>query len=100
MDKDDLNKTEEVLGAIADEIGAAGIKSQSDICKVSIVGVGMVSELESQQMFTELGRPISISPYHHIEIKVSCAMIRKMVKAVKVLHGPWISPKCHYSSSS
>ena len=89
VDKDDLNKTEEVLGAIADEIGAAGIKSQSDICKVSIVGVGMVSRAGvAAKMFTELGKAnINIHLITTSEIKVSCAIdSQDGEKAVKVLH--------------
>ena len=89
VDKDDLKKTEEILQDIAKEIGASGIKSQDDICKISIVGVGMVSRVGvAAKMFTELGEAgINIHLISTSEIKVSCAIDAKDGEtAVRVLH--------------
>lgn len=89
VDRDDLKKTEEVLQAIASEIGATGIKSQDDVAKVSIVGVGMVSRAGvAANMFTELGKAgINIHLISTSEIKVSCSIdAADGEKAVRVLH--------------
>lgn len=85
----DLKHALEVVSGVVKEIGAADVRCDKDIVKVSIVGVGMRSHAGvAAKMFNVLaGEGINIMMISTSEIKVSCIVNAKYTElAVRVLH--------------
>jgi len=79
----------EVVEAIAREIGAAGVTTDADVAKVSIVGLGMRSHAGvAAKMFEVLAKErINVQMISTSEIKVSVVIDAKYAElAVRVLH--------------
>ncbi len=89
VDRPELKKAVEVTERIAKELKAEGVVSDSDICKVSLVGIGMVSQPgAASRMFEALSaEKINIEMISTSEIKISCVVRKEQgKKAVQVLH--------------
>jgi aspartate kinase len=89
VSKDDLPKTVEVLEKVNKEIKAGGVVYDPHLAKVSIVGVGMISQPGvAAKMFETLGKAgINIELISTSEIKISCVVQKKEAhKAVRMLH--------------
>lgn len=87
--KDDLRKTQGVLEPFAKEIGAAGIVTDENMAKVSVVGYGMRGHTGvAARMFDALAREgINIEMISTSEIKISVVIERKYAKkAAQTLH--------------
>jgi len=87
--KGDCNKAEKIIEEIAKKINARGVSSDTDISKVSIIGVGMRSHAGvASTMFEALSAEgINIQMISTSEIKVSCVIDAKYTElAVRVLH--------------
>ena len=87
--KADYKKALKIVEEIAKEIGAGGVKSDENIAKVSIVGVGMRSHsgIASKMFQTLSAEGINIMMISTSEIKVSCIIDAKYTElAVRVLH--------------
>jgi aspartate kinase len=87
--KGDLAKTLEIVGAVAQEVGAGEVVSDEEIAKVSIVGVGMRNNAGvASHMFNALAASgINIMMISTSEIKISCVIEDKFTElAVRVLH--------------
>ena len=85
----DRARAEEVLGALAREIGAQGVVADDRVAKISIVGVGMRSHAGvAARMFETLsGEGINIQMISTSEIAVSCVIEDKYTElAVRALH--------------
>ena len=85
----DLGKALEVCQKVKDQIGAADVLADSEIAKVSIVGVGMKSHpgvaATAFRALADAG--INIQMISTSEIKISCVVSRQDAeKAVQVLH--------------
>jgi aspartate kinase len=85
----DYPKTMELIDGVGREIGAVAVAGDSDIAKISIVGVGMrnhagVAALMFQTMAKE---GINIAMISTSEIKISCVIEKKYAElAVRALH--------------
>ena len=89
VSKSDCKKALEVIKGVVQEIGAADVRYDKDIVKVSIVGVGMRSHAGvAAKMFTVLAdEGINIMMISTSEIKISCVINAKYTElAVRVLH--------------
>jgi len=89
VDRAEINKAVEVTEKIGKELNAEGVASDPDVCKVSIVGVGMVSQTgTAAKMFKSLSaEKINIQMISTSEIKISCVVKKEDgKKAVRVLH--------------
>jgi aspartate kinase len=87
--KSDCKKALPMVEEIAKTIGARGVSSNTNIAKVSIVGVGMRSHSGvASTMFETLSREgINIEMISTSEIKISCVISDKYTElAVRVLH--------------
>ncbi len=87
--KGDLDKTLELVNAVAQEVGAGQVLSDEDIAKVSIVGVGMRNHAGiASHMFAALAQAgINIMMISTSEIKISCVIEDKYTElAIRVLH--------------
>jgi aspartate kinase len=87
--KGDLAKTLEIVGAVAQEVGAGEVVSDEDIAKISIVGVGMRNNAGvASHMFNALAAAgINIMMISTSEIKISCVIEDKFTElAIRVLH--------------
>jgi aspartate kinase len=87
--KADLPKVKQVIGEIANQVGALGIRYDEDIAKVSIVGLGMRSHAGvAAKMFKILSNEgINIQAISTSEIKISCLVATKYTElAVRALH--------------
>ncbi len=87
--KSDFNKTLQIVRDTLKEFGEKEVKSNEDIAKVSIVGVGMRSHSNvATQMFSALAREgINIQMISTSEIKISCIIDSKYTElAVRALH--------------
>ncbi len=87
--KEDLRKTLKVLNDIGKEIGCAGVKSDENMAKVSVVGVGMRSHTGvASAMFEALAsKGINIEMISTSEIKISCVIDAKQANAAaKAIH--------------
>jgi aspartate kinase len=87
--RNDLNKALAVVEEIQSEIGFAGYTHDDDVCKISIVGAGMVSHPGVAAMMFEAlaGDDVNIDMITTSEIKVSCVIkADDAEKAVKALH--------------
>jgi aspartate kinase len=85
----DFKKALKAVEETAREIGAAGVRNDENIAKVSIVGVGMRSHSGiASKMFRVLSQEgINIQMISTSEIKVSCIIDSKYTElAVRVLH--------------
>ncbi|MCX5680238.1 MAG: aspartate kinase, partial [Candidatus Omnitrophica bacterium] len=85
----DLNKTVKVAKEISTRIGAGEITSDSQIAKVSIVGIGMRSHSGvAANMFEALAeKDINIEMISTSEIKISCVVSKKHgEEAVRAIH--------------
>lgn len=87
--KTDAKKALQITQDMAKEVGAKGASLTEDICKVSVVGVGMKSHSGvAAKMFGVLAENnINIMMISTSEIKVSCVVESKFTElAVRVLH--------------
>ena len=87
--RNDFEKAEGVAKKVAAELGAKGVLSANDICKVSMVGVGMRSHAGiASKMFKILaGEGINIRMISTSEIKISVVVQDKYLElAVRALH--------------
>jgi len=87
--RNDLDRAEEVLNKVAQEIGAREVSSDNKIAKVSVVGVGMRSHAGvASQMFASLAEVgINILMITTSEIKISVIIEEKFLElAVRALH--------------
>ena len=85
----ELSKCKTILDQIVLDIGADALDINSDIAKISIVGVGMVSHAGvASQMFEALGKEsVNIELISTSEIKISVIVKEKYTElAVKTLH--------------
>jgi len=84
-----LDKALTALEAAKDEIGFEGIKSDDDVTKVSVVGIGMRSHTGvAQTMFDALAeRNINVKVIATSEIKISVLIDAEYTElAVRALH--------------
>jgi aspartate kinase len=89
VERPDLKKAVSITERAARELGAEGVVSDDDICKVSLVGIGMISQPgTAAKMFESLaGEKINLQLITTSEIKISCIIKREDGKrAVQVLH--------------
>jgi aspartate kinase len=87
--KPDFSKTLQIIKETLKEFGGKEVKSNEDIAKVSIVGVGMRSHSNvATQMFSALAKEgINIQMISTSEIKISCIIDSKYTElAVRALH--------------
>ena len=86
---EDLENTRKIAAKIARDIGAEGIAVDSDIAKISIIGIGMQSHFGvAAKMFSALNQAgVNIEMISTSEIKISCVICKKEhQKAVRSLH--------------
>ena len=86
---EDLENTRQIAAKIAREIGAEGVAVDSDIAKISIIGIGMQSHAGvAAKMFSALSQAgVNIEMISTSEIKISCVIRKKEhQKAVRSLH--------------
>ncbi|MBN3032815.1 MAG: aspartate kinase [Candidatus Saganbacteria bacterium] len=89
VDRPDLKRAVEVTERAARQLRAENVVSDSDVCKVSLVGIGMVSQPgTASKMFAALAEEkINIQMISTSEIKISCVVKAEQgKKAVQVLH--------------
>jgi aspartate kinase len=89
VSKSDGKKAFEITKHVSDKMGTQGVNMNSEVAKVSIVGVGMQSHFGvAARMFETLSREgINIMMISTSEIKISCVIDEKDTeKAVRVLH--------------
>ncbi|MFC1510812.1 aspartate kinase [Candidatus Margulisiibacteriota bacterium] len=89
VERPDLKKAVQITEKISRQLNAEGTISDADICKVSLVGVGMVSQPgTAAKMFDALSKnKINIQMISTSEIKVSCVVKKEQgKKAVQILH--------------
>ena len=87
--RNDFDRANEVITRVAKELGARGVRTANDICKVSLVGVGMRSHAGiASKMFKALaGDGINIQMISTSEIKISVVIQDKYLElAVRTLH--------------
>ncbi len=92
----DNKKALRITRKISDTLGAKGVNMNTDVAKVSIVGVGMRSHFGvAAKMFEILSeKKVNIMMISTSEIKISCIVDEKyMVRAVKALHNAFIPLK-------
>ncbi|MCM8761810.1 MAG: aspartate kinase [Candidatus Omnitrophica bacterium] len=90
---DDAEKTMKIMKEVADELKAESVICDTDIAKVSIIGIGMMNHPGvAGRMFETLAKEnINIEMISTSEIKISC-VVKKTdgVKALKALHKEFI----------
>jgi len=89
VEKPDLKRAVEVTKKVAKQLGAEEVVSDTDVCKVSLVGIGMVSQPgTAAKMFESLAaEKINIQLISTSEIKISCVIKAEQgKKAVQLLH--------------
>ncbi len=89
VSKADSKRAFEITKNVSDKLSAKGVNMNTDVAKVSIIGVGMVSHFGvAAKMFATLAKEgINIMMISTSEIKVSCVIdVKDMEKAVKTLH--------------
>ena len=92
--RDDLRRALELVKKIAGEIGAAGVRHEEQVAKVSIVGVGMRTHAGvAARMFDVLAAErINIEMIATSEIKVSVVVNAKYGElAMRALHDAFVS---------
>jgi aspartate kinase len=94
--KGDYEKALARVKEVTTEIGARGVTWETEVAKVSIVGLGMRSHAGvAARMFQTLAREgINIQMISTSEIKISVVIDAKYAElAVRVLHDTFISPE-------
>ena len=89
VSEDDYDEAKRVTEVVAQQMGATRVDGDTNIAKVSIVGVGMISKPGvAATMFKTLGdNDVNIQLITTSEIKVSCAVQSDQADtAVQVLH--------------
>lgn len=89
VSKADSKRAFEITKNVSDKLSAKGVNMNTDVAKVSIIGVGMVSHFGvAAKMFETLAKEgINIMMISTSEIKVSCVIdVKDMERAVKTLH--------------
>lgn len=89
VDRPEAKKALEIANKVANELGAGGVVSDLEVCKVSLVGIGMVSQpgTASKMFKTLAANKINIQMISTSEIKISCVVkASEGKKAVQVLH--------------
>lgn len=89
VERTDMKKAVQVVEKVGKELKAEGVISDPDVCKVSLVGIGMVSQPgTAAKMFDSLAKEkINIQMISTSEIKVSCVVKKEQgKKAVQILH--------------
>lgn len=89
INKNDLQKTKEVLEEVKGKLNAGDIKIDDNIAKVSIIGAGMIDRpgIASTMFETLAQNGINIRMISTSEIKISCLINKEDAqKAVKSLH--------------
>ena len=87
--KEDLRTSLDITQSLADEIGATGVTSDSDIARVSVVGAGMKSNpgVAATMFETLAGHGINIEMISTSAIRISCVIAAEQLEqAVVVLH--------------
>jgi aspartate kinase len=87
--KTDYKRAMELVQRVAKEIGARDVRGDTDIAKVSIIGIGMRNHSGvATKMFATLAREnINIQMINTSEIKISCVIEEKYTElAVRALH--------------
>ena len=87
--KEDLDKTLEVVGPVAKEVGAQSVTSDSGLARVSVIGAGMKTEPGvAATMFETLGKEaVNIEMISTSSIRISCCIREEEVeRAVQGLH--------------
>ncbi len=87
--KTDFDRAMGLIKEIAPQIGARDVKGDTNIAKVSIIGIGMRNHAGvATKMFTTLAREnINIQMINTSEIKISCVIDEKYTElAVRALH--------------
>lgn len=87
--RNDYQKALKLLTELAEELNAKGVNGTDDICKVSLVGVGMRSHagVASQMFKTLADESINILAITTSEIKISVVIEEKYLElAVRALH--------------
>ncbi len=89
VSRGELDRAAEVSTKVADALGAKGIRTATDICKVSLVGVGMRSHagIAAKMFKTLAAESINIRMISTSEIKISVVVEDKYLElAVRALH--------------
>ncbi|MBY0403151.1 MAG: aspartate kinase [Cyanobacteria bacterium] len=89
VSSDDYHDAMKVLEEIKNKIGAAAVKADLEIAKISIVGAGMIDRPGiAADMFNALAQAgINIKMISTSEIKISCLVDKSSAKdAVRVIH--------------
>ncbi|MFC1540812.1 aspartate kinase [Candidatus Margulisiibacteriota bacterium] len=89
VERPDLKKAVQVAEKVAKELNAEAVVSDPEVCKVSLVGIGMVSQPgTAAKMFDALSKEkINIQMIATSEIKISCVIKKEQgKKAVQILH--------------
>ena len=87
--KSDYKKALSLTEKVGAELGAKGVTGDTNISKVSVIGVGMRSHAGiASQVFSALSKEgVNIEMISTSEIKVSCVIESKYTElAVRVLH--------------
>ena len=87
--KTDFKRAMELVGQVARQIGARDVRGDTDIAKVSIIGIGMRNHSGvATKMFQTLAKEnINIQMINTSEIKISCVIEEKYTElAVRALH--------------
>ena len=89
LPKEDIRRAEPVLASIVDNVGAAGVRTDPDIAKVSLIGAGMKTHPGvAASMFDALAEAgINIEVISTSSIRVSCVIRAfEVERAVKAIH--------------
>ena len=89
LPKEDLPKADPILAAIAREVDAAGVETDEDVAKVSLVGAGMKTDPGvAADMFEALAEAgINIAIISTSSIRISCVVRGSEVeRAVRAVH--------------
>ncbi|MBU0671912.1 MAG: aspartate kinase [Candidatus Margulisbacteria bacterium] len=89
VERTELRKAVQVAEKVGKELKSEAVISDSDVCKVSLVGIGMVSQPgTAAKMFEVLSQEkINIQMIATSEIKISCVIKKEQgKKAVQILH--------------
>jgi aspartate kinase len=89
INKEDLQKTQEILSKVKEQLGAGDVSFDDNIAKVSIIGAGMIDRpgIASTMFKTLADSNINIRMISTSEIKISCLINKEDAqKALKALH--------------
>ena len=89
LPKEDLRRAEPILQKISADVGAAGVETDPDIAKISLVGAGMKTHPGvAADMFDALADAgINIEIISTSSIRISCVIrATEVEKAVKLIH--------------